>query len=133
MSAQQHDSKPQIIALEKKLMGAFVRNDLETIDELIHDDALFVYPNGLTVTKAMVMENYRSGNSAFRTISASDQIINLIDDVAVVSLNLELKGKYFEEVINSRFRYIRVWKLIHEAWKVVAVSGVPIPEAKPHE
>ncbi|HWY37564.1 MAG TPA: nuclear transport factor 2 family protein [Bacteroidia bacterium] len=120
------ENKTQIIELEKKLLDAFGNKDLKTIDDLVHDNALFIYPNGLTVTKAMVIENYRSGNSAFSTIVSSDQVINLIDDAAVVSMNLELKGKYHEQLISSEFRYIRVWKLFNGNWKVIAVSGVPV-------
>jgi hypothetical protein len=56
----------------------------------------------------------------------SDQVINFIDDTAIVSLDLQLKGKYFEEVIDSHFRYIRIWKLCNDKLKVIAVSGVPI-------
>ncbi len=122
------ENKKQIEECEKKLLDAFGSKDLKTIDKLIHDHALFVYPNGLPVTKEMVMENYRSGNSAFSTIIPSDQIINLFEDTAVVSLNLELKGNYHEQLVSAEFRYIRVWKLFNGNWKVITVSGVPIPK-----
>jgi hypothetical protein len=119
-------NKEQVMACEKKLLDAFMNKDLKIIEELLHEHSIFVYPNGETVTKAMVLENYRSGNSAFTNISASDQLINLIEDTAVVSVNLELKGKYHDQVISSEFRYIRVWKLFNNGWKVIAVSGVPV-------
>lgn len=118
--------KEQIIKNEKKLLDAFANKDLEVVDELLHENSLFVYPNGQTVTKSMVLENYRNGNSAFTTILASDQIINLIEDTAIVSINLELKGKYFDEIVSSQFRYIRVWKLFNNTWKVIAVCGVAL-------
>lgn len=120
------ENKGQIIECEKKLLDAFMEKDMKTVDELIHDDALFVYPNGQSVTKAIVLENYRTGNSAFTKAEATDQIINLIGDTAIVSINLELKGKYHEELISANFRYIRVWKLFNNVWRVIAVSGVPI-------
>ena len=75
-----------------------------------------------SVTKTMVMENYRSGNSAFSTIIPSDQIINLFEDTAVVSLNLELKGNYHEQLVSAEIRYIRVWKLFTGNWRVITVS-----------
>ncbi len=120
------ESKAQLQELEKKLLNAFGNKDLQTMDELIHDQALFVYPNGLPVTKSMVLENYRSGKSAFSAIVPGEEMIHLFDDTAVVSLHLELKGNYQEQVISAGFRYIRVWKLFQGQWKVIAVSGVPI-------
>ena len=119
------EDKNQIMAMERELLDAFGSKDLKTIDDLIHADALFVYPNGLPVTKVMVVENYRSGNSAFSTIKPSDQVINCFGDCAVVSINLELTGNYHEQPVSAVFRYIRVWKLFNGSWKVIAVSGVP--------
>ncbi len=119
-------NKEQIIELEKKLLDAFANKDLKVIDELLHDNSLFIYPNGQTLTKTIVLDNYRSGNSSFTTIISTDPIINFIEDAAVVSINLELKGKYFEEIVSSQFRYIRVWKLFNGIWKVIAVCGVPL-------
>jgi ketosteroid isomerase-like protein len=126
MNTIQSKTKNEIIACEEKLLNAFANKDLKTIDEMIHEDALFVYPNGLPVTKGIVIENYRVGNSAFTTVIATDQLISLVEDTAVVSMNLELKGKYHDQEISSNFRYIRVWKQINEQWKAIAVSGVPV-------
>ncbi len=120
------DAEQQIIALEKKLLDAFANRDPQTIDELLHDNSLFVYPNGQSVTKQMVMDNYRSGNLALSDITSNDLIINFIDDTAIVSVNLYLQGKYFDQIIRSRFRYLRVWELFNNGWEVIAVSGVPI-------
>ncbi len=122
------DERDKIIDHEEKLLAAFANKDLAVISELLHDDAIFVYPNGQALTKTNVLDNYRSGNSAFTTIAATDQLINLIDDTAVVTMILELKGNYFDQVISALFRYIRVWKLIDGNWRVIAVSGVPINE-----
>lgn len=125
-SEKQAQFVDQIADLEKKLLSAFANKDLRVIEELLHDASIFTYPNGQVVTKAMVLENYRSGNSAFSIITASDEKITIIGDCAIVSLILELKGNYFEQEISSQFRYLRVWKLTDNNWKVVAVSGVPL-------
>ncbi|MGZ3931644.1 MAG: nuclear transport factor 2 family protein [Bacteroidia bacterium] len=126
MTTPPEEYKQQIMLLEQKLLNAFAAKDLLLIDELLHNDSLFVLPNGQAVTKAMVMDNYRAGNSAFSTIIAGDQLIHIVGDTAVVSFSLELKGRYFEEAVSALFRYIRVWKSDQGQWKVIAVSGVPV-------
>ncbi|HTA28807.1 MAG TPA: nuclear transport factor 2 family protein [Bacteroidia bacterium] len=118
--------KEQIIESEKKLLTAFQSNDTTILDELLHDDLLFVIPTGQTITKAMDLENMRSGNMTVHSISSSDQQINLIGDNAIVSVLIELKGKYLEHNIDGKFRYIRVWKLINDTWKVIGGSGMQI-------
>ncbi|WP_020603708.1 nuclear transport factor 2 family protein [Spirosoma spitsbergense] len=118
--------KNYIMECESKLLEAFTKKDLISLDSLIHDSALFILPNGLSVTKSMVLDNYRKGETAMTSIKSKDQKINLIDDTAVVSVNLEMTGKYNEQIISQQFRYIRVWKLCNDNWQVIAVSGVPI-------
>jgi len=126
MTINQINLNNDIIKSESKLLNAFTNKDLITLDSLIHDSALFILPNGLTVTKVIVLDNYREGNTAMTAIKSSDQKINFIDNTAVVSVNLEMTGKYNDQVISQQFRYIRVWKLFDDFWQVIAASGVPI-------
>ncbi len=116
----------QTIENEKKLLDAFQKCDLIAIDNFLHDNALFIYPNGLLLTKEIVMDNYRSGISAFSSIVTSEQVIKIIDDIATVSVVMELSGVYKDQIINNKFRYIRVWKLFNNGWKVIATSGVQL-------
>ncbi len=59
-------------------------------------------------------------------LEASDQIINLIDDTAVVSVIVSLKGAFDDTPINGAFRYIRVWKQFDENLKVIAGSCIQL-------
>jgi ketosteroid isomerase-like protein len=122
------ESKNQILECERILLDAFKNKDIKSLDELLHPDCLFILPNGKTVTKPMVIENYRTGNMMMTSLVATDYIINMIDDTAIVSLTLEMKGKYFDQLIETNCRYLRVWKLCNSQWKVIAVSGVQIGE-----
>ncbi|TAD96583.1 MAG: nuclear transport factor 2 family protein [Bacteroidetes bacterium] len=118
--------KEQIILNEEKLLVAIKSNDVEILDNLLHQDLLFNLPNGQTVSKEMDMQTYCSGNMTVHEISASQQQINLIGDTAVVSVKIKIDGKYFEQVLNGTFSYIRVWKLFDQQWKIIAGSCVQV-------
>ena len=72
------------------------------------------------------METYRSGKMKIESIEASDQIINLIEETAVVAVTVSLKGTYDTIAINGVFRYIRVWKISNEILKVIAGSCIQL-------
>ena len=116
----------EIIACENRLLEAMRGSNAEILDELLHDDLLFNGPTGETATKALDLKNYRSGNIHLHTVLSSDQTIRLIGDDAVVAVTVEIKGNYLGQTIDGHFRYIRVWKLIGPAWKVIAGSVVPL-------
>ena len=116
----------QVTASENGLLEAMKTNNVERLDALLHDDLLFNGPSGETATKAMDLQNYRSGNIHLHTVAASDQTIHLIGDNAVVAVTVELKGNYLGQALDGKFRYIRVWRLADSTWKVIAGSVVPL-------
>ena len=116
----------RIIDCEKRLMDAFQQRDISSLDELIHEDVMFVIPNGQTLNKSQVLDNYRGGDMYMSSITTSDLLMHFIGDNAVVSMNVEFSGHYYDNVINARYRYIRVWKLFYGHWKVISVGGIPI-------
>lgn len=116
----------QVIASEDRLLEAMKTSNVELLDELLHNDLLFNGPDGTTATKAMDLANYRSGNIHLHTVAAHDLALSLIGDTAVVAVTVELRGNYLDETLDGSFRYIRVWKLIDNGWKVIAGSVVPL-------
>jgi ketosteroid isomerase-like protein len=126
MSMPQSEDKAKILECERVLLEAFKNKDLKSLEDLLHDDCLFILPNAKTVTKSMVMENYRVGDMIMTSLISNDHLINFIGDTAIISLDLELKGKYFDQSMETKCRYLRVWKLFNNNWKVIAVAGIQI-------
>lgn len=118
--------KAQVIANEKNLLSAMKTNNVELLDQLLHDELLFNGPRGETVTKAMDLENYRSGNINLHTVESSELMLNMVADDVVVAVTVEILGNYLGQEINGKFRYLRVWKLFENNWKVIAGSVVTL-------
>ncbi|MBD2533178.1 nuclear transport factor 2 family protein [Nostoc flagelliforme FACHB-838] len=118
--------KAQVIANEKKLLSAMKTNNVELLDQLLHDELLFNGPSGETATKAMDLENYRSGNINLHTLESSDLMLNMVADDVVVAVTVEILGNYLGQEIDGKFRYLRVWKLLENNWKVIAGSVVTL-------
>lgn len=116
----------QIIECERRLLGALKTNNAKILDELIHDNLIFNIPTGQTITKEIDLNNYRSGIMKVVEISATDQIIQPFDDIYSVAVTIHLKAKYGDQIIEGKFRYLRVWKLFDNSWKVIAGSGFQI-------
>lgn len=59
-------------------------------------------------------------------ISTKDQEINVIGDNAIVSVIIDLQGKYMEQVIDGSFKYIRIWNLFEAKWMVIGGAGIQL-------
>jgi Domain of unknown function (DUF4440) len=116
--------KAEVIASEKNLLAAMKSSNVAVLDRLLHDQLLFNGPDGKTATKAIDLENYRSGNINLQTVESSDQILSMIGDDVVVAVTVEIKGNYLGQEINGKFRYLRVWQRFETNWQVIAGSVV---------
>ncbi len=114
----------EVIINENDLLEAMKTSHVELLDKLLHDDLLFNGPTGETATKAMDLNNYRSGTINLHTVESSDLMLRVIGDNAVVAVTIEIKGNYLGQEIDGKFRYLRVWKLFEDNWKVIAGSVV---------
>lgn len=115
-----------IVNAEIELLTAIKNADISALEKALHDDLLFNLPDGQTITKEFDLNVYRSGKMKIDALEASDQIINIIGDTAVVAVTVLLKGNYDNNPLNGIFRYIRVWKLFSENLKVIAGSCIQL-------
>ena len=119
-------TEDQIIVVEDRLLAAIKSNDIRVLQELLHDDLIFITPGGLTISKATDIENYRDGKMIVDDIAIADRIIKRLDSVASVAVTVQLKAKYGEQNIDGTYRYLRVWKFECGSWQILAGSGFKI-------
>lgn len=120
------DNIEKIAALEDELIRAIRASDTVALDKLLHDDLLFVAPNGLTVTKQMDLESHRSGQMIVEKLNSAIEQIKVIDDTAIVTVVYDTKGTMLGNLIEGRFKYIRVWKLFKAEWKIIGGSSMMV-------
>jgi len=119
-------TKDEILNLENTLYEAIKNSDTEVLDKLLHADLLFVVPSGQTITKEMDLQTYREGNLKVEELIPKVEELNIIEDLAVITLQMELRGNYNSEPFEANYRYIRFWKRFPEGIKVVGGSGITI-------
>jgi hypothetical protein len=119
----------EIVRRENALLTAVTTNDVALLDDLLHDDLLFNGPDGQTGTKALDLANYRSGGIQLSRAEARDRSMSAIGDDVVVAVTVTLEGSYLGFRVDGSYRYLRVWKQVGDAWRVIAGSVVAMPPA----
>lgn len=112
----------QIFDTENELISAMKAGDVVTLDTLLHDDLLFITPDGQTITKKMDLDSHRSGNMVVELFISNNDAINVFENTAISISTVETRGKMLNQPIEGLFKYIRVWKLFNDNWKVIAGS-----------
>ena len=119
-------NKEDILKLENQLYEAMKSADIEALDSLLHNDLLFVIPSGEVINKEKDLESYRTGNLKIIELHPEVEHLNIIDDVAIITLKLKLNGSFSGDPFEAQFRYIRFWKGFEDGIKVIGGSGVAI-------
>lgn len=121
-----HISPELILQAENKLFEAMKASDVEMLDSLLHDDLLFMIPNGETVTKKADLDAHRAGAMVIEQAHLQVLENSIIGDLAVSTVRLKAKGKMLGQPLEGEFRYIRVWKSFGGNLKVVGGSCIQI-------
>jgi hypothetical protein len=115
-------SKREIIELEQKLMEGIKTSNAQFLDKILHEDLLFLAPNGQVITKAIDLASHKAGEMVVDSITSTIEEIKIIDDTAIVVIVYDTKGKMLGNPIQGKFRYIRVWKSFDDGYKVIGGS-----------
>ena len=110
----------EIIHCEERLLDAIRNSDIDHLDFLIHDDLIFIGPDGVPVSKIADLEKYRSETVRINELVTTNQHIKALGDTAVVSVEIALSGKIDGEIVQGNYQYLRVWKSVGNSWQVIA-------------
>ena len=119
-------TEDSILEQENKLYSAIKDGNITALDQLLHDDLLFILPSGEPITKQIDLDTYRNGALKVDELLPQVEHLNIIDDTAVITLTMKLKGKFNDAPLEANFRYIRFWKKFGDGIKVVGGSGTAI-------
>lgn len=119
-------TKNSILAQEEKLYSAIKDGNINLLDELLHQDLLFIVPSGEVITKKIDLDTYRDGKLKISELLPTAENLNIIDDVAVVTVIMEIKGEFDQVPFEAKYRYIRFWKQFDDGIKVIGGSGIAI-------
>ena len=111
-----------ILHLEQQLLEAIKTSNLELLDQLLHNDLLFIAPNSQTITKEMDLASHRKGEMVVETIESEVEKVQLIDNTAIVVIVYHTKGKMLGNAIDGSYKHIRFWQENNNYWKVIGGS-----------
>lgn len=112
-------TKQDIVDLELQLIEGIKTCDVPLLDKMLHEELLFMVPDGSVITKAIDMESHRKGQMVVRSLVPEFESVNLIDDTAVVSVVYDTEGSMMGTPVKGKFRYIRIWKNFSDGIRVI--------------
>ena len=118
--------KEEIIKLEYQLIEAIKTGDRNFIENILHDDLLFLAPNGQVVTKEMDLTAHKAGQMIVEELVAQFEDFKIVGDIAISIVVYDTKGSMLGNPISGKLRYIRNWKVFSDSVKIISGACVQI-------
>ena len=129
----------ELIKMEKEWATAAETHNPEAVKRIVADDAVIVYPDGSTATKAIEVETIQSGAitaDAWELLEPKATLIN--PDTAYLTGRSVLKnGKYKDSNtkktidISGEYRFLNIYAKRDGKWQVVASQATKIENPTP--
>jgi hypothetical protein len=111
----------QIINLEERLREAMLASDVRVLNELLAPEIIFTSHQGELLNKQDDLAAHESGLIKIYELNPSEQKIQIHQEVAIVSVRMQISGLYNGNPVNGDFRFTRVWAISSmETWQIVA-------------
>ena len=123
-------SEADIIALERKWVEIYKRNDADRFAELLTDDFIYTSPVGEKVSRQTYLDNLRDGTVKLTSVEPSDEEIRIHGDTAVVTATWTVDEAYRGTPFQGPARITRVWVADGDAWKALAFQ---VTDARPKQ
>ncbi len=111
--------KEDILAIENKLIEGIKNSDVKFLDSVLHDELVFLAPNGQAITKQMDLDSHKAGDMIVEKLVPSFETITVLGNTATVTVVYDTKGTMQGNPVEGKFRYLRVWQLFDDGLKVI--------------
>lgn len=111
-----------VLALETSLQAAMESSDVAALDELIHDDLVFLNHEGRLVSKAEDLAMHRSGRLRFDRIDRTTLAASDYGNGGMVLASCALEGMADAQPFQVTLLFLRTWAVVGGKAQVVGLS-----------
>ena len=114
-------SLDEIRDVERQLQQAMLKNDVQALERLIHDDLVFIDVEGNVQGKHDDIESHASGAVVQTAVEfVEEPVMQLHGETAVVAVKAYVKVQLQGNPVEALCRYLRVWLFQDERWQIIS-------------
>ena len=110
----------QIVEMEEQLRQAMLASDVGKLNALLAPSIVITNHLGQLVERQADIAAHESGLIKIDALNPSEQKIQILGEVAIVSVRMQIQGNYNGSPANGDFRFTRVWAVVNGGWHIVA-------------
>jgi len=117
----------EVTQLSKSLFNWEVKNNIDSIDNLLHDQLIVVNSKGETLSKSQYLATFKSGTMTHNSIEIEESKTTILNNTAIVAgkgiFNITAGGNNMIRHLS----YIETFIKTKDGWKLLALKASVIP------
>jgi ketosteroid isomerase-like protein len=123
------DDGNEVLMAEKSRFKAMVEKDLVTLDQVIHEDLVYIHSNGSVDTKASYIAAIKDGSRAYNDITMEDAKVRTYGVVGIINAKCTYHRTTPEgRADNLTLYYTSVYAKIDGRWQQVSWQSFKVTE-----
>lgn len=110
----------ELMNLERELMQAGIKRDIQVLDRAVADDYTYTAPDGMVMNRSQARAVFMSGDYVIESGDLDDMKVRIYGDTAVVTGRSTEKSKYKGQDVSGQYRWTDVFVKQGGRWRVVA-------------
>lgn len=123
-----YDHTESLRAAERDLQAAQLTSDVETLNELIHDNARFTGPDGSLYSKQDDLRGHETGHQVLSRLEEQDLRVLATPHTGVTWFLGILEGSVGGQPLIAHMRYTRTWIHDQADWKIIAAHATVVTD-----
>jgi len=109
-----------LAGLERKRVAAMVAADIDTLDELLHDDMVFGHTNGHVDDKQTYLAKFKAGAVRYFDTVQQIETVGVFGDTGLVHFHLKMRAELATGSRQLNVVALTVWTQEQGRWRLVA-------------
>jgi len=115
-------------AAEKAWASATVAGDEGALNQILADDVTYTHSNGETDTKAMFIDNLKTGARKYHKVEHESMDVRVYGNTAVLIATAQIETSQKGGKVNpAHLRFLHVWIFQKGKWQMVAHQSLRLP------
>jgi ketosteroid isomerase-like protein len=114
-------SVEEILHVEKQLQQAMMKNDVQALERLLHDELTFIGLEGNVHGKQDDLASHAARALQLTELAfVEPPAPRFYGEMAIVVVKAHMKGTFQGTPFDGFYRYLRMWLLQDKRWQIVA-------------
>jgi ketosteroid isomerase-like protein len=117
---EQIENDQQLVKdLEYDFIASCLRADIERLDKILADRFIFTDPNGVLLTKAEWLDEMKSGEFVFDSLTINDLAVQVFNNIASVKAELQVTATSKKAGYHGVYSALDIYEKIEGKWQII--------------